>query len=119
MTAVQTGLKLTYYFDYSNECISSSSYTLDDVYWVHDNATLGYDNGYNYTDISFNVSEIIGGNFASGVFNCYLFYNSMDEVVAYRYSQFADFTDVYTSFLFNLLANSLQIKNLAVDLTAA
>ncbi len=53
------------------------------------------------------------------MFNCYLFSASVKEVATYRYSQFADFTDLYTSFLFNLLANSLQIKNIAVSISTA
>lgn len=56
---------------------------------------------------------------ANGILNCYLFEKSVEEVVTFRISQFTDFTDVYTSFLFNLLSQSLQIKNLATAMTTA
>ena len=55
----------------------------------------------------FNLSLIVGGNMANGILNCYLFEKSVEEVVTFRISQFTDFTDVYTSFLFNLLSQSL------------
>lgn len=56
---------------------------------------------------------------ANGILNCYLFEKSVDEVITFRISQFTDFTDVYTSFLFNLLSQSLQIKNLATTMATA
>jgi hypothetical protein len=36
-----------------------------------------------------------------------------------RLSQFADFSDVYTSFLFNLLSESLKVKTLAQNMQTA
>jgi hypothetical protein len=53
------------------------------------------------------------------ILNCYLFEKSVDEVVTYRMSQFVDSTDIVTSFLFNMLAQSVQLKNLAETLSAA
>ena len=45
------------------------------------------------------------------MYNCYLFMTSVINVVNAKYASFVDTTDIYTSFLFNLLAQSLQIRN--------
>jgi hypothetical protein len=81
VTGVQTGLKLTYYFENSNECVSFVTSMLNDVYYFQKVYTQGY-----FEDMSYNISYIVGGNFANSVFNCYLFMNSVESVVQYRYS---------------------------------
>lgn len=52
----------------------------------------------------FNVSNIVGGPFANTLYNCYLFLDDVEDYTLTRLSQFVDFTDGYTSFLFNLLS---------------
>jgi len=54
--------------------------------------------------------------FANSFYNCYLFASSVEKVSTARIAKFSDFTDLYTSFLFNLLAQSLSIRNLAVSI---
>lgn len=73
---------------------------LNDVYYLHTNITSG---GY-FAGASYNVSEIIGGYFASSILNCYLFEQSVVSVVKYRASGFSGSNDFWTSFLFNLLS---------------
>lgn len=70
ITGVQSGLKLTFYFDYSTECISNTVDTVDDVYYLHENAT---ESGYSFEQISFNVSEIIGNDLSASIYYCYMF----------------------------------------------
>ena len=77
------------------------------------------DNDYEFARSSYNFSEIIGGNFADSILNCYLFEVSVKEVITFRLSSFVDNTDIVTSFLFNMLAQSVQLKNLATTLSAA
>ena len=43
---------------------------LNDVYYFQYNMTQ---NNYEFARSSYNFSEIIGGNFANSIFNCYLF----------------------------------------------
>ena len=54
--------------------------------------------------------------FANSVYNCYLLTNSVVGVVTTRITTFVDFTDYYTSFLFNLLSESLSIETIATNL---
>jgi len=65
---------------------------------------------------AFNVTGIIGKNFANTILNCYLFTSSVVTYTNQRISRFVDFEDVYTSFLFNLLAQSLTIRTYATNL---
>lgn len=59
------------------------------------------------------ASQVVSVELANSVYYCYLFGSSIDTFVTKRISTFADFTDFYTSFLFNLLSQSLSIKTLA------
>ena len=62
---------------------------------------------YAFKDMSFNISSIIGTNFANSILNCYLFGESVNSTISKRLAAFTDFTDFYTSFLFNMLSVSL------------
>lgn len=53
---------------------------------------------------------------ADSFYYCYLFAKSVDKVATQRLNAFIDFTDLYTSFLFNLLSNSLAIKKIATNI---
>jgi hypothetical protein len=50
------------------------------------------------------VSQVMSTEFANSFYNCYLFASSVESVAAARIAKFSDFTDLYTSFLFNLLS---------------
>jgi hypothetical protein len=64
----------------------------------------------------FYASRVVSTEFANSFYNCYLFTNSIDNIVTTRLTTFADFTDFYTSFLFNLLSQSLSIKTIATNI---
>ena len=61
-------------------------------------------------------SQVFGTEFADSYYNCYLFSASVEKVVTTRLNTFSDFADLYTSFLFNLLSNSLQIKTITTNI---
>lgn len=61
----------------------------------------------------FNVTGVVGGPFATSLYQCYLFMDDFEDYTKTRMSQFKDFIDIYTSFLFNLLSQSLQLKSYA------
>jgi hypothetical protein len=95
------------------------------MFYLHQNIT-GYtlpevkDNGDRQTEmVAYNISNIVSKNFASAILNCYLMTSSAYSSAQTRLSQFADFSDVYTSFLFNLLSQSLKIKSLAQNMQTA
>lgn len=61
-------------------------------------------------------SQVFSTEFANAYYNCYLFSASVEKVVTTRLNTFSDFADLYTSFLFNLLSNSLQIKTITTNI---
>ena len=61
-------------------------------------------------------SQVFATEFADSYYNCYLFSASVEKVVTMRLNTFSDFADLYTSFLFNLLSNSLQIKTITTNI---
>ncbi|CDW87227.1 UNKNOWN [Stylonychia lemnae] len=120
--AVQTGLSLKY--TSSAVCFQSAYSLLNDAFYLHQNIT-GYNNNAGtritngnrqYSMIAFNVSNIIAKNFANTYSNCYTTLSSAQSQTDVWLDQFVDFTDVYTSFLFNLLSKSLKIRSLSINI---
>ena len=66
--------------------------------------------GYNGKDIAFNVTNFIGKNLADSFYNCYLFQTSVNTFLAARFARFIDFNDIFLSFSFNMLSQSLSVK---------
>jgi len=62
------------------------------------------------------TSQVISTEVANTYYYCYLFGASVESVVNKRLDTFVDFSDLYTSFLFNMLSNSLQIKTIATNI---
>lgn len=86
---------------------------MDSLYFFNVNYTAASNLGFysNWNSVLFNTSNIIGGPLQYSMLNCYLFILDFEDYTLTRYNQFKDFTDLYTSFLFNLLSQSLQLKN--------
>lgn len=57
------------------------------------------------------ITHIIGEEFNDSWFFCYQFGDDIYDVYATKAENFVDFGDVYLSFIFNLLSNSLNIKS--------
>lgn len=55
-------------------------------------------------------------NFKDTIFNCFNFLEDVEQVVRTRYDTFEDITDLYSSFLFNMLGKSLSIKTVAENI---
>ncbi len=58
----------------------------------------------------FNVSGMIANNFAGMVLDCYRFANSIELYNVKKFKNFVDINDIYSSFLLNLLAKSLNLR---------
>ena len=58
----------------------------------------------------FLVFQIVGNQFNDSWFYCYQMVYDIYNVYKTKVEAFQDFGDVYMSFIFNLLSNSLQIK---------
>lgn len=64
----------------------------------------------------FYVSNVVSYEFANTFYYCYLFSTSVDFVVTNRVTRFSDWTDWSSSFLFNLLAQSISINNIYTNI---
>jgi hypothetical protein len=82
---------------------------MNDIYGINTNITLVNTKGAAsyWQEVAFNISYMLGTDVNGGVYNCYLFFTSVINVVTAKYASFVDDTDIYTSFLFNLLSQSL------------
>eukprot|EP00347_Sterkiella_histriomuscorum_P006356 403353073 len=122
--AVQTGLALKW--TSSAVCFQSTYNFLNDLFYTHQNYT-GYTlNSVTKTNgdrqiplVTFNVSQVISKNFASSFYNCYTMLTNGISQTQIWFNSFVDFSDVYTAFLFNLLAQSLKLRSLATNLQTA
>lgn len=115
VTNVLTGLRLTYYFEYSTECTQQVQNLLSQIYFTVKNGTCN-DPQWDIQLMVYYASQVMSTEFANSFYNCYLFASSVESVAAARFAKFSDFTDLYTSFLFNLLSQSLSLRNLAVSI---
>ncbi|CDW77793.1 UNKNOWN [Stylonychia lemnae] len=119
--AIQTGLALKY--TSSAVCFQNTYSLLNDLFYLHQNITgytissVAYSNGVRQVSmVSFNVSNIISRNFANTFSNCYTMTANFQSQTAVWLDSFVDFSDVYTSFLFNLLSQSLKIRSLSTNI---
>ena len=71
---------------------------------------------YDIRKMIYYTSQVISTEIADTYYYCYLFSASVESVVNKRLDTFVDFSDLYTSFLFNMLSNSLQIKTIATNI---
>lgn len=88
---------------------------MSQIYFTVKNGTCN-DPQWDIQLIVYYASQVMSTEFANSFYNCYLFASSVEKVSTARIAKFSDFTDLYTSFLFNLLAQSLSIRNLAVSI---
>ena len=65
---------------------------------------------YHWNEPFFLIADTVGGPFNDAWFYCYQYYDDFKLVYATKFENFIDFGDLYLSFIFNLLGNSLQIK---------
>lgn len=107
LRAFQSGLKLSSYFDFSTDCVSSMQALLDDIFYFHQNIT---NPTVTKNGIAFNITNFLGKNFADSLYKCYLFQTSVNTFLKARFARFLNFEDVFFSFTFNMLAQSLSIK---------
>jgi len=79
---------------------------LDRAYDFHLNMTAKT----SFRDTWLISTNIIGNQFNEALYYCYLFTADVRNEYTERRERFVNFGDIYLSFIFNLLANSLQIR---------
>jgi len=79
---------------------------MDVLYDMRMNVIRRQDWGDPFTYIMLHIATDINESW----FNCLLFYWDFEEVFYEKRDGFVDTSDVYLSFIFNLLGNSFQVK---------
>jgi hypothetical protein len=114
-TNIRAGLKLSSFFEYSDQCVTNIQNALSQVWFVYKNGSCNVPE-YDERKMIYYTSQVISTEGANSFYFCYLFTSSVESVVNKRLDTFVDFSDLYTSFLFNMLSNSLQIKTIATNI---
>jgi len=91
------GLKLSTWYESSNECTSALVYFFDDCIYLKNNNTLKV----NWEDPLLNFTKMLGGNFSVSVKACYNFGYSFYTVTYKDYSAFGTIGNYFMAFLFN------------------
>ncbi len=108
---IDTGLKLSSFFDYSTECFDYNIAIMDQVYNFHDRLSTGMEaTVLNMTvEIIFFWTNVASTDFKDAIINCFWFGEDVGEVVQQRINGFEDMTDFWLSLLFNVLGKSLTL----------
>ena len=72
-----------------------------------------------YTDLWDLFFNTAGTDFNETWYNCYLFYDDIYVNYETKWENFNDFGDIYLSFIFNMLQNSLNIKSQTENMITA
>lgn len=104
------GLKLEDFYEYSDDCLNSFIFMVDDIYYFDNNVTLVERNA---TEGGFhmylNLTHLIGGKASEIPPYCYKFMNSVYQVEESRWEAFEkDWGEFFLAFLFNLMGNALN-----------
>jgi hypothetical protein len=86
LDAYLQGLKLETYIKGAENCIMSIVYTADDISYLFNNLTDF--NLRSWEAPVMNVSKIIAGNIANGLFDCTVLWISFDEFAKERFAFF-------------------------------
>ena len=102
-------------YAYSQTCIDNSTAFLNTMHQYYLNIT----SMKSWSDPYLLTVKVLGFQLNDFWFNCYNFGETMINVYETKISSFVDFGDVYLSFIFNLLANSISIKNASQNIYTA
>lgn len=93
-------------YAFAEECQESGTDLMDQLYEFNLNMTRKKTS----VDPYYLITHTIGEEANDSWFYCYQFGDDIRDVYVTKAETFVDFGDVYLSFIFNLLSNSLNIK---------
>lgn len=106
LNAFWTGYNMQSY-NWATECVENFSLFMDSFYEWHLTSTRRKKN-VELWDLFFTVA---GTNANEAWYRCTLYYWEISETYRTKWKQFNDFGDVWLSFVFNMMANSINIKS--------
>ena len=113
MNGFATGMKLVTNYDKFNECKDSLSYLLDDFYFLNvnrTNSTTGMTQRNVYEGQFLYSSKIVATFYRDTMYKCFLFAQQVQSKAKTDNARFLNDEDRFTSFLFNMLGNSYEIR---------
>lgn len=114
LNAFWTGYNMQSY-NYATTCLDNFNSFMD----VFHRWKLTADRQKTYTDL-WNLFFNTAGNDANETwYYCYLYYDDVKETYKTKWANFNDFGDIYLSFIFNMLQNSLNIKSQTENMIAS
>ena len=99
------GMNLAIKYDNAQVCMLAFTSLMDDFYFMNINHTTAL----NQEERFMNVTGVVANNYAETFYQCFVFSTQIQEEAVNRFATFVDGNDVFTSFLFNLLSNSIVI----------
>lgn len=102
-------------YEFAEECLDSTSGFVSVLHEFHLNMTRRFD----WSDPYFLIFQAFGVELNDSWFYCYQWAIDMKVTYETKIDNFVDFGDVYLSFIFNLLAKSLHIKNASENIIEA
>jgi hypothetical protein len=110
MDAFFLGLKLSDWYDFSDQCIDDIAFMIDDINYFQNNITL-FETAPNETWFNpfLNITGMIGGNMSAIVVDCYKFGKSVVTTELNRWKAFdSNWGNFFLAFLFNQMGNALN-----------
>ena len=93
-------------------CKDAVSDLLDDFFFLRKNHT----GALTQIERVFNVTAMVSNSYRNTMYECFNLHQQIQESFVVQTDSFVDDNDLYTSFLFNLLAESIQIREYSYDL---
>lgn len=100
----------------SEVCRESFSKLLDDFHYMYKNHTAASYTWEDHEGRFFNITQVVSGNYADTFYYCFTFISEQHEYAVQQYASFVDDDDIYISFLFNMLGESIMIREYSYDL---
>jgi len=106
------------YYQYSDECIKSLVYTIDDYAYFQNNQTLTEAYKLGLDNPAMNFTKALAGNFSRAPVQCYQFGLSWWNGLLKKYAQFNNnIADYLIGWLFAQMGNALKYKVIFDDIT--
>lgn len=99
----------------AENCRVAYSFLMDDFHYMYNNHTTAVNNEERF----FNVTGVVANNFAETFYQCFILLQQIQEGFIDQEATFIDTDDKYTSFLFNLLAQSIVIREYGYEMLDA
>ena len=108
-----SGMQFSSRYDNAQNCSGAIKAYFDDFHAlqiVHETTEDDWE------PILYEITRIISGSFADLFYNCFFMLQQIQEIAVDNDNAFIDDNDRYTSFLFNLLAKSIEIRQYSYEL---